>query len=145
LLYCIIPLTKILEVDLTGFIDENKEDFLIEINGLVFIGEIKGTNDNVKSKHISQLDTHYQSFLEERTDIEESNTKALLIINHQKNKNPDERVSINEKQVTLAKRNKSYIIETTTLLKIFEKHLLGRLNKEKIIKLLFSGEGLLAL
>lgn len=140
---------EILEImlgcDLSEFNDEKKEDFLFEIDGFMFIGEIKGVNHNVKSENISQLDVHYQGYLEENEDISEDQIKALLVINHQRNKPLSERESVHEQQINLACRNGSLIIETITLLKLFEKYLSGALTREECIELLKTNEGLLTI
>ena len=39
---------------LSEFKDEKKEDFLIKLDSVTFIGEIKGITSNVKSEHVSQ-------------------------------------------------------------------------------------------
>ena len=57
-------LEKILNCNLSDFKDEKKEDFLIKLETCSFIGEIKGINTNVKSENVSQVDVHYQSYLE---------------------------------------------------------------------------------
>lgn len=138
-------LATMLGCDLSEFNDEKKEDFLFEIDGFMFIGEIKGVNHNVKSENISQLDVHYQGYLEENEDISEDQIKALLIINHQRNKPLNARESVHEQQINLACRNGSLIIETITLLKLFEKYLSGTLTREKCIELLKANEGLLTI
>lgn len=138
-------LETMLGCDLSEFNDEKKEDFLFEIDGFMFIGEIKGVNHNVKSENISQLDVHYQGYLEENEDKSENQIKALLIINHQRNKPLNTRESVHEQQINLADRNGSLIIETITLLKLFEKYLSGALTREECIELLKTNEGLLTI
>lgn len=138
-------LESMLGCDLSEFEDEKKEDFLFEIEGFTFIGEIKGVNSNVKNENVSQLDVHYQSYLEENSDKSEDQIKALLIMNHQKNKPLNERETVHEQQINLAHRNGSLIIETITLLKLFEKYLSGALTKEECLELLKSNVGLLTL
>lgn len=135
-------LETMLGCDLSEFNDEKKEDFLFEIDGFMFIGEIKGVNHNVKSENISQLDVHYQGYLEENEDKSEDQIKALLIINHQRNKPLNIRESVHEQQINLACRNGSLIIETIILLKLFEKYLSGALTREKCLELLKSNVGL---
>ena len=102
---------------LSEFKDEKKEDFLIKLDSVTFIGEIKGITSNVKSEHVSQLDVHFQGYqdkLQENNCVE--NVKALLIINPFRNKRPIEREPIHEIQENLAKRNGSLIITTDNLL-----------------------------
>ena len=114
-------LGQMLGYDFSVFEDKKKEDFLAEIGDDVFIGEIKGVNHNVKSENVSQLDVHYQSFLED-SGKSENHVFALLIMNHQKNKDLTKREPVHENQVKLAKRNGSLIIDTFVLLKLFEKY-----------------------
>ena len=122
---------EILECDLSGFVDLKKEDLLIETEEVIFIGEIKGVNSNVKSTNISQVDTHYHDYLETHPEVEENKLKALLIINHQKNKAIKEREPVMEQQINLAKRNSSLIVETLTLLKVLELYRNNKVTKRK--------------
>lgn len=138
---------KILETmlgcDLSQFEDKKNEDFLFEKDGYVFIGEIKGVNHNVKSDNVAQLERHYQGYLDEHEDRSEDSIKAILIMNHQKNKPIEQREPVHERQINLAKRNGSLIIETITFLKLFEKFLTGNISREDCLDLLKSEEGLL--
>lgn len=128
--------------DLSGFEDKYDEDFLFQAGGFTFIGEIKGVTPNVKNDNISQLDRHYQNYLEEHEE-EEGKVKALLIMNHQKNKPLQEREPVHERQINLAERNGSLIIETPVLLKLFEKYRSGELNREKWLETVKGNTGLL--
>lgn len=134
---------EILDCDLSGFVDLKKEDLLIETEEVIFIGEIKGVNSNVKSTNISQVDTHYHDYLETHPEVDDDKLKALLIINHQKNKAIEEREPVMEQQINLAKRNNSLIVETFTLLKVLELYRNGKVTKEKFISILRKSEGLL--
>ena len=134
---------EILECDLSGFVDLKKEDLLIETEEVIFIGEIKGVNSNVKSTNISQVDTHYHDYLETHPEVDENKLKALLIINHQKNKAIKEREPVMEQQINLAKRNNSLIVETYTLLRVLELYRSNKVTKEKIINVFKKREGLL--
>lgn len=139
-------LTIMLSYDLNSFIDEKKEDFIIKLDDLTLIGEIKGVNSSIKSGHISQLDVHYQGYLDSLAEIEQNEVevvKSILIINHQRNKNIIDRISVHEKQKGLAKRNGSLIIETTTLLKLFEKFKRTELSVEEFKDLIKNKCGLL--
>lgn len=137
-------LDEILEYDSSEFIDEKREDFLIKKEDITFIGEIKGVSSAIANKNVSQLDVHVQSYLD---NLQEEGTqekvKGLLIINHQRNKPIEERQEVHEHQVNLAKRNGSLIIETKTLLKIFEKYKLEKTTKEECKKLFKNSVGLL--
>lgn len=129
---------------LTEFMDENHEDFLIKLENVTFIGEIKGVTTNVRSEYISQLDVHYQSYLDNLKDqgVTE-NVKALLIINHQRNNNITNRSSVHKDQIKLAERNNSLIIDTRELLKMFEQYKLERISSEEIIEKFQTEKGLL--
>lgn len=135
-------LEEMLGCDLSQFEDKKKEDFLFEKGGYVFIGEIKGVNHNVKNENVTQLDVHYQGYLDEHEDESEDHIKAILVMNHQKNKPLEAREPVHERQIDLAKRNKSLIIETITLLKLFEKYLNEEISQEECLELLKSNTGL---
>ena len=139
-------LEKTLSCDLSGFVDEGKQDFLIKKENVTFIGEIKGITSNVKSENVSQLDVHYQSYLD---DLQEKGisekVKQLLIINPFRTKPIGEREEVHEIQINLAKRNESLIITTETLLKIFEQFINNKLSSEKIISVFITKTGLLTL
>ncbi len=134
---------EILDCDLSSFVDLKKEDLLIETEEVTFIGEIKGVNSNVKSTNITQVDTHYYDYLEMHPEVDENKLKALLIINHQKNKAIKEREPVMEQQINLAKRNNSLIIETYTLLRVLELYRNNKVTTEKIIGVFKNSVGLL--
>ena len=136
-------LEKLLDYDLSQFKDEKKEDFLVEKDNVIFIGEIKGVSSNVKSEHVSQLDVHYNKYKDEHEIIDDDNICALLIINPFRDNSLENREPINKEQISLAIRNKSLIVETKTLLKIFEMFNNNILNTENIIDILKSKAGLL--
>ena len=138
-------LEQMLGCDLSGFVDVKKEDFQFELGEYVFIGEIKGVNHNVKNENISQLDVHYQSYLDEHQEVDEKNIFALLIMNHQKNKDLKEREPIHENQIKLARRNGSLIIETITLLQMFERYLAEKMTRQQCVDILTKQKGLLGL
>lgn len=136
-------LQTLLKYDLSGFKDEKKEDFLIKLDNITFIGEIKGITSNVKSENISQLDVHYQSYLEKlQEDEKEEEIKALLIINSQRNKPLEVREPIHKKQVDLAIRNGSLIITTEKLLSLYEKFIANKIDTNRVIKLFTEQTGL---
>lgn len=139
-------LERILMCDLSQFHDEKKEDFLIRLPEVTFIGEIKGVTSNVKSEHVSQVDTHYHGYmdkLQEENRIE--NVKELLIINPLRTKSLEKREPVHEIQIALAKRNNALIIETKTLLDIFERYQRGVLTPEVIKNAFIQNGGLLHL
>jgi hypothetical protein len=122
-------LGELLEYDMSKVIDEKKEDFLIKKDNITFIGEIKGVTSNVRSEHVSQLDNHFQGYKDKLADEGRvENIKSILIINHQRNSDINQRQPIHEIQIELAKRNGSLIIETLTLLKLYEKFRIGNLS-----------------
>lgn len=139
-------LEKLLSCDLSSFTDEKNEDFLAEVDDKVFIGEIKGVSSNVKNEHITQVEVHYQRYcdLHEEEDIEDK-VKAILIINPLRLKKPDERESVHERQIQLAERNGCLIIETSTLLKLFEDFVNEKVIAEDCRKMFFDNSGLLKL
>lgn len=136
-------LEEMLGCDLSNFKDEKKEDFLFELDGKVYIGEIKGVNHNVKSENVSQLEVHYQGYMDDHQDVAIDNIKALLIMNHQKNKPLDSREKVHDTQINLARRNGSLIVETNTLLKLFERYKGGLLSRQDCIDTLINSSGLL--
>ena len=137
-------LEKILNYDLSGFKDNNKEDFLIKKPDITFIGEIKGIGNSIKNTNISQLDVHYSNYLDklEEGKIEEK-VKALLIINPNRNRKLEEREKVHQTQIDLATRNGSLIIQTYDLLKIFEAFEQKKLTTEKIEEVFINKIGLL--
>ena len=137
-------LEKMLGCDLSEFTDKKKEDFKFMINDKVFIGEIKGVTPNVKKANVSQLDVHVQEHLDDN-DEESKNIIALLIINHQRNKPISAREGVNDEVIKLAERNGSLIVETITLLKLFEQYLLGKKSRDECIDTLANTTGLLEL
>lgn len=137
-------LEKALCCNLSDFVDERKEDFLIKKEDVTFIGEIKGITSNVKSEHISQLDVHYQSYSDYLQENNLSETvKQLLIINPFRTQPLSERKSVHHKQIELAERNECLIITTETLLKIFEMFLKQEIASNEIMKIFKMKSGLL--
>lgn len=136
-------LEQILDYDLSEFEDEKREDFSIKKDGVTYIGEIKGITSNVRSEHISQLDVHYQTYLDnlQKDNIIE-NVKSILVINPFRTKPLSERDDIHENQIKLAIRNGSLIITTEALLKIYEMFLNGETTTEKILSVLSTETGL---
>ena len=133
-------LGKILDQNFEDFTDIKKEDFRFEYNNTLFIGEIKGVNENVKNKHISQLDNHLDDL---EYDEVKFTPKKLLIINHQRKSPLEERAEVNPKQIDKAIRDDVLIIETITLLKLYEKFLNDEITKEKVYEIFRDKTGLL--
>lgn len=136
-------LEEMLECDLTEFEDKKKEDFSFERNGIVYIGEIKGISSNVKSQNISQLEFHYQGFIDEHPEVNDKDIRQILIINHQRNIPLSQRDPVDRKQIELALKYGSLIVETITLLKLFEKYSDASLSSEECLELFNSNVGLL--
>ena len=137
-------LEEILEISLEDFVDEKKHDFLFKKDNVTFIGEIKGINSNVRNNNISQVDNHQSEYLDALEDqgLYEK-TKKILIINHQKDTELSNRISINENQIKKAIRDEVLIIETSALLKILEMHRLNQLNVDNLINVMINNVGLL--
>lgn len=74
---------------------------------------------------------------------EAENVHALLIMNYQKNKPIADREPVHEKQVALAVRNGSLIIDTYMLLKLFEKFKRNEISSEDCRNILKSKVGIL--
>lgn len=139
-------LEKILACDLSAFVDDKKEDFLIKMPACTFIGEIKGVTSNVKYEHISQVELHYRGYLDRLAESGVSeNVKQLLIMNPFRTKALDKRDPVHISQVDLAIRNGCLIIETNTLLRLYEKFCNGEVTVQRCIDVLSSKTGLLCL
>ena len=140
-------LDEMLGTDLTNnFVDEKREDFIIQLPDITFIGEIKGVTSNVRNEHISQVDNHlslYEDKLQEEN--REENLKKLLIINHQRNIDISSRESIHINQINKAKKENVLIIETITLLKIYESFKNNTITREALLKTLSDEVGVLIL
>ena len=137
-------LDEILEYDSSGFEDEKKEDFLIKKEDVTFVGEIKGLSSAAKNENVSQLEVHIQRYFDKiQEEGKEENVKGLLIINHQRNKPLEERQKVHQNQIDLATKYGVLIVETSTLLKIYEKYKLAKFTKEECKKLFVNNIGLL--
>lgn len=139
-------LEKILVCDLSAFVDDKKEDFLIKLPSCTFIGEIKGVTSNVKYEHISQVELHYRGYLDRLAESGTSeNVKQLLIMNPFRTKPLDKRDPVHISQIELAIRNGCLIIETNTLLRLYEKFCNEEISVQKCIDVLSGKAGLLCL
>ena len=139
-------LEQILETDLSDFKDDkNREDFLISIgNDLDFVGEIKGVGQNIKQTDVSQARTHRigrEERLEENGEHKE--VKALLIINPLRAKPLHERESVPTRQIELADKDGTLILETKTLLYVYEQFSLGKLSVDNCRNMFRQEKGLL--
>ncbi len=139
-------LEELLDFDneLTSFEDMKKEDFSFEKNGIHFIGEIKGVNENVQNKHLAQLDLHFENYLDEKPGISTENCRALLIINPLRKTEPFERVEINHETIKNAENKyKSLIIRTEDLLKLLESFRSKKIKSDDILKKFSDEKGLI--
>ena len=137
-------LEKLLDCDLSEFVEKKKEDFLIKKSSCTFIGEIKGVTSNVKHEHISQIELHYRGYLDRLDDegVSES-VKQLLIINPFRSKPLDQREPVHKEQITLAERNGCLIIETHTLMRMYENYCLGLLTAQRCEEIFAKCTGVL--
>ncbi|MBR7002348.1 MAG: hypothetical protein IKI11_06805 [Neisseriaceae bacterium] len=137
-------LEKIFSYNLNEFVDKKKEDFIIKKEKYTIIGEIKGITSNIKNEHISQTDVHYQGYMDKiQEEGKKENIYQVLIINPLRNKPVNEREPVHETQINLANRNHCLIIETKTLLKLYEKFVAGKISVEDCEKLFTEKQGLL--
>lgn len=137
-------LEEMLGCDLHCFVDKKREDFSFSQNNIIYIGEIKGISSNVKSQNISQLEFHHQGFLDSHPEIDDTNLRQLLIINHQRTTAIDKRDLVDKKQTELAQKYGSLIIETSTLLRMYEQFRNGQITREDCFSL-FDNKGLLSI
>lgn len=129
-------LQEILDVDLSHFVDEKKEDVLFKHDNITYIGEIKGINGGIGNSHISQVDNHkslYEDKLQEEGSPQET-IKKLLIINDQRNKPLNEREPIHQNQLNKSNKEDVLIIRTSDLLNILEKYRQSKLTRDEIFE-----------
>lgn len=133
-------LGKLLNYDL-NFKEKFNEDFLIELDDVTFIGEIKGVKSNLNNSHLAQLNLNY-----ENKKVNNSNTtfKQLMIINRFREYPPKLRKPIEEEQILMAKNNYNgiLIITVESLLKVFEKFCDEEITSNKIIERFKNEDGL---
>lgn len=138
-------LENIFEISLKNFVDNKREDFLFEKDGVTYIGEIKGVTTNVKHSNITQLSVHYSNYLDElqEKNIDVGEVRKLLIVNYERNKDISERDEVNEMQIKLAKKQEVLIIDTKSLLDLYELLLNGSISRENIIDYINNNFGLI--
>lgn len=136
-------LEELFDINLSGFRDIKKDDFHFEKNGKTFIGEIKGVSSNIKNDHVSQVERHCQLYMDDIDDYDESKIVGVLIINHQRNVPLEERQPVNQEQIHLAEKYGRLIIETKTLLKMYEEYCNKLIDKDTCIKIISEHTGLL--
>lgn len=130
--------SKIFDVDFSEFKDKKKEDFTFTFKKKIFIGEIKGVNQNIKTTNLAQLDLHFTNFIEEGgDDLDENNIHKLLVMNHQKDKDLKSRIPVDQQQIDMAKNKyDSLIIETVELLEMYDKFTRGEMTQEECFNLI---------
>lgn len=130
--------SKIFDVDFSRFKDKKKEDFSFTFNDKIFIGEIKGVNQNIKTTNLAQLDLHFTNFIEEGSDdLDENNIHKLLVMNHQKDKDLKDRIPVDQQQIDMAKNKyESLIIETVELLEMYDKFTRGEMTQKECFDLI---------
>lgn len=138
-------LEEILGENISNFKDKKKEDFLVRLENITFIGEIKGVNSNIKNSYISQLVNHVDLYVEkiEEQDKPKEEIKPILIINYQRERSVKDRDPINKDQIEKAKRDDVLIIKTEVLLKLLENIKEKNIDREDIIKILSKKNGVL--
>ena len=127
-----------------NFEDKKEEDFLFEIDGDVFIGEIKGIGTNIKRSNISQTDTHRNIYIE-KDENAEKNVYAIAIINRQRDLPLKKRESVPQDIIKVAKIYGVLIITMETLLRMYEKFKNKGLTKDDIVNYLKKDAGILEL
>ncbi len=130
--------SKIFDADFSKFKDKKKEDFSFTFNDKIFIGEIKGVNQNIKTTNLAQLDLHFTNFIEEGSDdLDENNIHKLLVMNHQKDKDLKDRIPVDQQQIDMAKNKyESLIIETVELLEMYDKFTRGEMTQKECFDLI---------
>lgn len=139
-------LEQVLQCDLSSFVDVKREDFLIKKEQYTLIGEIKGINSNVRNENLAQLENHYQRYMDKLQD--EGKTEIVykvLLVNPFRSTPLEERKPVNDDQIALAERYGSLIIETKTLLRVYEKFLQGNLTTREMEETIKNKKGILAL
>ena len=137
-------LEYIFDISLKDFKDEKKEDFLFVKDGITFIGEIKGVTSNVKYEHISQLEVHYSKHLDDLQELNKTEQiKKILIMNYERTKDISLRDDINKMQIDLAIKNETLIIDTKSLLTLYERVLQGKVSNSTIVKYIVNNSGLI--
>ena len=136
---------KLFDCDLSKFEDKKKADFIIEKTDYVIIGEIKGVNSNVNNSIVGQVFMHELRYQDDCEIAGEKTLKTykVLIVNPFREKPIEIREPINQEQVSLAEKQGTLIIETITLLKMFELFKEGKVTSDKCLEVIKSKTGLL--
>lgn len=121
-------LVDIFKLPYSNFIDVKKEDFRFECGDINFIVEIKGINTNVKNNNIAQCKKFVTDLIAEDDTMSPDSVKGLLIINPQREIEPNKRDPIHANQINYAIREGILIITTLELLKLYQAY-----TKDKVV------------
>ena len=126
------------------FKDIYEEDFNFKVDDITYVVETKGLNNEVSGQNVSDAYNHliiYDDKLEQQGIIEK--TKCLFFVASERKRKIEERQKIKERQITIAKRNKTLIIDTPTFYKIFEDFLQGKLSARDIHTMFKEQDGII--
>lgn len=126
------------------FKDIYEEDFNFKVDDITYVVETKGLNNEVSGQNVSDAYNHliiYDDKLEQQGIIEK--TKCLFFVASERKRKIEERQKIKERQITIAKRNKTLIIDTPTFYKMFEDFLQGKLSAKDIHTMFKEQDGLI--
>lgn len=131
LVSAVFPLVeKIYDCDLSTFVDEKKADFIFTKSTITVVGEIKGVKSNVNRTHIAKAEAHKQEYIQELKDsgtpYNEDNILCVLIINYELDRPVTERDDVNQEVIDYAKHQKVLIIDTATLINLYESKIKGK-------------------
>lgn len=127
------------------FKDIYEEDFNFKADGITYVVETKGLNNEVSGQNVSDAYNHliiYDDKLEQQGIVEK--TKCLFFVASERKRKIEERQKIKERQITIAKRNKTLIIDTPTFYKMFEDFLQGKLSAKDIHTMFKEQDGLIS-
>lgn len=134
-------LDEMIGYDYEKFVDIKEEDFCVEKEDCVFIGEIKGISSNIKRSNITQTAIHRDLYLEIEGN-ENKNVFAIAIINRERNKKSSERDAVPADIIKISEMNDVLLITSETFLRLYEKFRNGEIQAEGI-KDLLKKKGLL--
>lgn len=118
------------------FDDIYEEDYKFISDNITFIVETKGLNNEVSGQNVTDAFSHltiYEDKLEKEN--KEEKTKCLFFVASERKKNIKDRKKINSRQETIAKRNNTLIIDTPTLLNLYDDFLNNKISKDEIIEI----------
>lgn len=136
-------LSEIFEIN-SDFKDVYEEDFRFNYNDMTFLIETKGLNNEVTGHNVQDAITHKVIYDDknEENGIEE-NTKVIFIVAYERKKRIEERKIINNRQITIAKRNDCLIIPSDIMLKMYDDFKKGKIDRSKIYDILKQQKGLI--